>query len=312
MSHRQSRQPNRRARAFSASGRRQRAGAIQPHYSRRAIKDLLRDAYTVQDLRRIFIYSDNPKLHELVDHLGPNDDLMTMIDDVVELGRKRDLLPDLLAEVERERHAQYAKYRSRLLIVEGRRRHYIHFDLVVGFVAAALGLGVLFGVVIMFLLGSGTQRSPGTNDDGMIVPTCVPGMQVPVSESEPVGLGVSATIITPREGTPVQAKVYVPVQGTISGLQDEQRAFLCLQPIKNDGSFAKIYPQGEIQIDQGATWQVKSIYETPGFRYRTFVVITSNPASAAELADDYSRVKGMDSLPANTESVGQVIVVPVQ
>jgi hypothetical protein len=47
----------------------------------------------------------------------------------------------------------------------------------------------------------------------------------------------------------------------------------------------------------------------PGYQYDTFLVTTTNPASAAILRDPQSRKYGMRSLPPGTAPLGPVIVV---
>jgi hypothetical protein len=54
---------------------------------------------------------------------------------------------------------------------------------------------------------------------------------------------------------------------------------------------------------------VDSIYGSPGYQYETFVVVTTDPASAAMLRDPHSRTYGMRSLPPGTAPLGPVIVV---
>jgi hypothetical protein len=86
----------------------------------------------------------------------------------------------------------------------------------------------------------------------------------------------------------------------------EQHVFLC---VKSQAFGRLIYPQGAVIPDDTGHWTVESIYATPGYRYETFLVRTTNPASAAMLRDPQARKYGLRSLPPGTEPLGPVIVV---
>ena len=83
------------------------------------------------------------------------------------------------------------------------------------------------------------------------------------------------------------------------------------QPIslKSQAFGRLIYPQGEVIPDATGQWTVESIYATPGYRYETILVVTTNTASAAMLHDQYARKYGMHDLPPSTERLGTAIVV---
>jgi hypothetical protein len=98
----------------------------------------------------------------------------------------------------------------------------------------------------------------------------------------------------------------IAVEGVIAGLQPDQHIFLCVQ----SQAFGRlIYPQGKVRPDPTGRWTVESIYGTPGYRYATYLVITSNPASVALLHAQRSRQYGLHALPPSTERLGPAIVV---
>lgn len=79
-----------------------------------ATRDLLLDAFTAADLRRLFEYSTHPELKDLAREFGEGDGLVDMADKAIAFCRTRDLLPDLLAEVARVRPRPYARHRERV------------------------------------------------------------------------------------------------------------------------------------------------------------------------------------------------------
>ena len=83
-------------------------------YDLAAVRDLLLDAFTASELRRLFLYTANPALRPLLQEFGASNGLSVMVDKTIEYCRVRDLLPDLLAEVERANPRQYARYAGRL------------------------------------------------------------------------------------------------------------------------------------------------------------------------------------------------------
>lgn len=109
---------------------------------------------------------------------------------------------------------------------------------------------------------------------------------------------------SPRHGDRVGQKI--AVEGVMSALRPDQHAFVC---VKSQAFGRLIYPQGQIMPDATGQWRVESIYGSPGYRYETFVVVTTDTASAARLRDPQSRKYGMRSLPPSTTPLGPVIVV---
>jgi hypothetical protein len=83
-------------------------------YDLAVVRDLLLDAFTAVDLRRLFEYSKHPELKEVAREFGEGDGVVDMVDKVLAFCRTRDLLPDLLAEVARVRPRPYARYQDRL------------------------------------------------------------------------------------------------------------------------------------------------------------------------------------------------------
>jgi hypothetical protein len=83
-------------------------------YDLAAVRDLLLAAFTAPDLRRLFLYTDNGGLRPLTQEFSPNDGLTAMVDRTIEFCLSRNLLPDLLREVERVNSRQYAHYAHRL------------------------------------------------------------------------------------------------------------------------------------------------------------------------------------------------------
>jgi WD40 repeat protein len=75
---------------------------------------LLLDAFDIENFRRLFLYSNNPKLKPIKELFGPDDNLPRMIDRVLEKCEKDGLLPDLLEEVKRANLYQYERYQERL------------------------------------------------------------------------------------------------------------------------------------------------------------------------------------------------------
>jgi formylglycine-generating enzyme required for sulfatase activity len=112
------------------------------------------------------------------------------------------------------------------------------------------------------------------------------------------------SITYPSNGASVGQRV--DVTGRISGLIPGGRAFLC---IKSTAFNQLTWPQGEILPDSNGNWVVEGVYQSPGYAYETFVVVTENVASAEMLADQYYRASGMSDLPAGTILISPVIVV---
>ena len=81
-----------------------------------AVRDLLLAAFTAEDLRRLSLYTSNAHLRPLSQAFSPNDGLATMVDRTITFCQARDLLPDLLREVERANPRQYATFAQRLRV----------------------------------------------------------------------------------------------------------------------------------------------------------------------------------------------------
>ena len=98
----------------------------------------------------------------------------------------------------------------------------------------------------------------------------------------------------------------VAVEGVLAGLRPEQHVFVC---VKSQAFGRLIYPQGQVLPDGTGQWTVESIYATPGYKYETFLVVTTTAEAAAMLSDPHARKYGMRELPPGTERLGTAIVV---
>jgi hypothetical protein len=96
------------------------------------------------------------------------------------------------------------------------------------------------------------------------------------------------------------------VEGVLAGLRPEHHVFLC---VKSQAFGRLIYPQGQVFPDSTGQWTVESIYATPGYKYETFLVVTTTAEAAALLSDQHARKYGMRELPPGTERLGTAIVV---
>ena len=98
----------------------------------------------------------------------------------------------------------------------------------------------------------------------------------------------------------------IAVEGVLTGRRSEQHVFVC---VKSQAFGRLIYPQGKVRPDGTGQWTVESIYATPGYKYETFLVVTTNAEAAAMLRDQHARKYGMRDLPPGTERLGTAIVV---
>jgi hypothetical protein len=98
----------------------------------------------------------------------------------------------------------------------------------------------------------------------------------------------------------------IAVAGVMAGLQPEHRVFLCVQ---SQAFGRRIYPQGRVRPDPTGQWTVESIYGSSGYRYETFLVITTNTEAVGLLTAPQSRQYGLRALPPRTERLGTAIVV---
>jgi serine/threonine protein kinase len=136
-----------------------------------------------------------------------------------------------------------------------------------------------------------------------IIATITP-TKTPQSTDTPVPQYPSASFTYPQNKDSVGWKVNV--SGYISGLEPGYRAFMCIQSTV----FGElIWPQGEILPDSTGYWVVEGVYQSVGYDYRSFVVITNNHDSAEKLADQYYRAMGMNELPPDTTVISPIIVV---
>ena len=132
----------------------------------------------------------------------------------------------------------------------------------------------------------------------------VPSKTAPSSRLLPTPSVRTTRITSPQPGDQVAQKI--AVEGVIAGLQPDQHVFVCLQ----SQAFGRlIYPQGKVRPGPTGQWTVESIYGTSGYKYATFLVITTNTASAALLSAQQSRKYGLPDLPPDTERLGTAVVV---
>jgi hypothetical protein len=83
-----------------------------------AIRDLLLEAFTATELRRLILYTSSAELRPLGREFADSDGLAAMVEKAIRFCGSRDLLPDLLREVERERPRQYRRYAHLLRLQE--------------------------------------------------------------------------------------------------------------------------------------------------------------------------------------------------
>jgi type II secretory pathway predicted ATPase ExeA len=115
---------------------------------------------------------------------------------------------------------------------------------------------------------------------------------------------VTTMITSPQHGAIVAQKI--AVEGLITGLQPDQHVFVCVQ---SQAFGRRIYPQGKVRPDTTGKWAVESIYRSSGYKYETFLAVTTDTASAALLSAPLSRKYGLHALPPGTERLGTTIVV---
>jgi hypothetical protein len=78
------------------------------------LRDLLLNAFSAADLRRLVLYTAKRGLRPLGREFSDNDGLAVMVDKTIQYCQTRDLLPDLLQEVARANPRQYARYERHL------------------------------------------------------------------------------------------------------------------------------------------------------------------------------------------------------
>jgi len=123
-------------------------------------------------------------------------------------------------------------------------------------------------------------------------------------QATPIPSVITTRITSPHNGATVAQKI--AVEGVIAGLHPEQHVFVCVQ---SQAFGRRIYPQGKVRPDASGQWKVESIYGSSGYRYETYLVITTNTAAAAMLHAQQARKYGMRDLPPSTERLGTAIVV---
>jgi hypothetical protein len=84
----------------------------KPDYDIQTIRQLLREAFTQEELRRACL--DSAALRPVVDDFGFKYSLNDMVDVIIDYCRRRLLFDDLLEMVERLNPAQFARFKPRL------------------------------------------------------------------------------------------------------------------------------------------------------------------------------------------------------
>ena len=132
----------------------------------------------------------------------------------------------------------------------------------------------------------------------------MPSKPAPSPRATPAPFMTPTRIISPQDGAMVARKI--AVEGVIATLQPDQHVFLCVQ---SQAFGRRIYPQGRVRPDPTGKWTVESIYGSSGYRYETYLVITTNTESVVLLNAQQSRKYGLRGLPPSTERIGTTIVV---
>jgi tetratricopeptide (TPR) repeat protein len=79
-------------------------------YDLKAIHDLILDSFTDKELKRFFRH--RPKFRAILNRFGSDFGFEDMIDVSIEYCEKRTLIPDLLAEIQRDNPGQFARYQD--------------------------------------------------------------------------------------------------------------------------------------------------------------------------------------------------------
>jgi hypothetical protein len=129
-----------------------------PSYSHKAVRDLLEAAFTSDELRRLFLYTENLQLRPLIRYFSSNDGLVQMIDRVIEFCSTRALLPDLLADVKSQNPRQYARFED--LLRPYTWQVYLRKESIIFFLLG-IGLGIALGLVLGLLIFQIINSSSG-------------------------------------------------------------------------------------------------------------------------------------------------------
>jgi general secretion pathway protein A len=153
-----------------------------------------------------------------------------------------------------------------------------------------------------------TATPPGVSEPPVVPQTLrevvMPSKVATSRRATPIPSTITTRITSPQNDATVAQKI--AVEGVIAGLQPDQHVFLCVQ---SQAFGRRIYPQGKVRPDARGQWKVESIYRSSGYRYETYLVLTTSTAAAAMLNAPQSRKYGMRDLPPSTERLGTAIVV---
>lgn len=78
-------------------------------YNLKSIRELLLDAFTARELKRLLQFAPHPDLVKLLDELGPDDSKSDIVDKIITCCFQPGLMPKLLQEVKRARPDKYAR-----------------------------------------------------------------------------------------------------------------------------------------------------------------------------------------------------------
>lgn len=203
-----------------------------------AVRDLLLAAFTTEELRRLFLYASDPRLRPLVDEFSPGDGLAMMVDKAIVWCDKRAMLPVLLAEVQRERPEQYARFEAHLQVAEpsatgsppGARtvsapgaliaRAWPVLALVVSLLVVIGVFGVLRPMIFPLSPTPDVTEASAANPTTIAEPTLLPATGTAAPTDNPVTpLSPSTPTITPvaQTGSDAPAETLIPAACTATG-----------------------------------------------------------------------------------------------
>ena len=134
-------------------------------YNLKAIRRLLEEAFTIEELRELFHLASRPELHDVVQQFLPGDSQSAMVRKAVRYCDSRSLLAEMLVEVKAVNPRAYAKHEEMLQAPPGTWRDWIRKswrDL--AFVATAI---VVLGGMLALLLALVLPRLADADGDGL-------------------------------------------------------------------------------------------------------------------------------------------------
>lgn len=119
-----------------------------------------------------------------------------------------------------------------------------------------------------------------------------------------VGARSNARFVTPRPNDRVD--VAVPVRGRVLHPSPNERYFLV---VECEASGDLVFPQGELTLEADGSFSTDRVRLLQEYRYRFFVVATTDPDAAGVLASTYYRAYGVLGLPARSTVISTKVVV---